>query len=395
MVEIKNQIYWVGYVDWSVRDFHGYKTESGSTYNSYLVKDNDIALIDTVKAPYVAELIKNVSEITDVSKVRYVVCNHAEPDHSGGLVEIMKVMPQAELICNSKCRDALSRHYNVEGWKFRIVSDGESVSLGRRSLTFIDTPMAHWPESMFTYVKEEKLLFSMDAFGQHYASAGRFDDQQDMAKVMTEARKYYANIIMPYGRNVARVLEKAAAIDIEIIAPSHGVIWRKDLAAIIGAYKDWVVCRPLKKVLIIYDTMWGSTEKLARAIAEGSASTGAEVRVLSVRANHITDVATEAIDCAVMAIGSATLNMTLMPEMASALTYLKGLRPVNKTAAVFGSYGWGKGACKDILIYLADMKCAVIGDPLEVQYVPDKEKLAEAYALGVKIGRKALEIGSK
>lgn len=388
---LRKGIDWVGYVDWNVRDFHGYHTNRGSTYNAYLVRDEKTALIDTVKRPFAEELLKNVSALADPSQIDYVVCNHAEPDHSGSLPVIMEACTNAELVCDAKCKSALAMHYDTDGWRWKVVADGDSLSLGKKSLAFVETPMVHWPESMFTYVPEEKLLFSMDAFGQHYASGRRFDDEEPLDTVMLEAKVYYANIVMLYGKPIARILEKASALDIEMIAPSHGVIWRKNLGTILSAYSDWVVCRPAAKVLVMYDTMWKSTEMMARAIAEGALARNIEVRVLNVRTDHITAVATEILDAATVAFGSPTLNKTLMPQMAAALTYIKGLGPTGKAGFAFGSYGWAKGGAADVDKYMREMKFEILREPIRSQFVPTEEVLAECRAAGEMLADRAIE----
>ena len=218
---------WVGVVDWNIRDFHSYETARGATYNAYLLRDEKTALIDTVKAPFADRLLQNVAALCDPSRVDYVVCNHAELDHSGALPQVLRAMPQATLLCDKKCAAALGEHFDVSGWKIRIVADGEEISLGRRTLRFLETPMVHWPESMATYVPEEKLLFSMDAFGQHYATGKRFEDEVDPAIVMQEAKTYYANIVMPYGKAVLKTLDALAGLPIDDDRPQP----RADLAA--------------------------------------------------------------------------------------------------------------------------------------------------------------------
>ncbi len=388
--ELCDNIDWVGYIDWGVRDFHGYRTERGSTYNAYLVRDDKTALIDTVKAQFVERLMSNVSELTDLSKVDYVVCNHAEPDHSGGLPSVMSVCRSAELVCDAKCQKALNMHYDTKDWKWKIVKDGDSISLGKRTLTFMETPMVHWPESMFTYIPEEKLLFSMDAFGQHYASSHRFDDEDTLDIIMHEAKTYYANIVMLFGGPIARVLDKASKMDIEIIAPSHGIIWRENIDVIMSAYQDWVTQKQARKVLVIYDTMWKSTEKMAKAILAGAMEQNIEARLIDVSNDHMTVIAAEILDAAVVAVGSPTLNKTLMPAMAAALTYLKGLGPARKKGFAFGSYGWSKGGARDVEGYLTDMKVEILREAIECQFVPTEEVLEECYEAGRMLAEKAM-----
>ncbi|OVE74736.1 hypothetical protein BVX97_06430 [bacterium E08(2017)] len=383
---------WVGYVDSGIRDFHGYHTNRGSTYNAYLVRDEKTALIDTVKEPYADDLLESVGRIASARSVDFVVCNHAEPDHSSALPAVMKAMPQAELVCNAKCKAALEKHYDTSEWNFKVISDGESISLGTTTLQFIDTPMVHWPESMFTYCPERKVLFSMDAFGQHYASENRFDDEEPLDIVMEEAKTYYANIVMLYGKPIKRVLDKAGGLDIDIVAPSHGVIWRKHLGEILKAYNEWVVCKSSKKVIVLYDTMWQSTSKMAEAIAEGASAQGVQVKLLNARTTHITDLATESLDAAVFAVGSPTLNKTLMPQVAACLTYLKGLAPVGKAGFAFGSYGWSSGGTKEVEKYLDDMKFEVIMEPVDCQFVPGDDALKRCREAGRAMAAKAVEM---
>ena len=391
-VAVKENIDWVGYVDYTSRDFHGYQTQRGSTYNAYLIRDQKTALVDTVKGPFVDRLLANVRELADLSQVNYLVCNHAEPDHSGGFPAVLEACPNAEVVCDAKCRETLGRHYDTAGWRFRLVQEGEILSLGKRTLAFVETPMVHWPESMITYVPEEKLLLSNDAFGQHLATSQRFDDQVPLHVIMEEAKIYFANIVMLYGQPIARAMEKAAALPIEMIAPSHGVIWRKHLGTILSAYKDWVALKPAAKVVILYDTMWHSTERMAQAIADGATRAGVEVVVLNLRVDHITRVATEVLDAACLAVGSPTLNGGLMPQVAAALTYLKGLKPHGKAALAFGAYGWSKGAAREIEEYFAAMKLRVLREAIQSNYVPSAETLQECRQAGKLLADTAVEM---
>jgi flavorubredoxin len=388
--QLKEGINWVGYIDWTVRDFHGYKTDSGSTYNSYLIQDEKTAVIDAVKGPYVAKLIEHITALTSLESIDYVVCNHAEPDHSGGLPGLMAACPNAVLVCNAKCKIALSQHYDTADWKWHVVEDGDTLSLGKRTLSFINTPMVHWPESMFTYVPEEKLLFSMDAFGQHYASAFRFDDEEPLDVILEEAKTYYANIVMLYGRPISQTMERAAELEIEMIAPSHGVIWRSHIKEVFAAYQNWVVCKPCSKVVVVYASMWHSTEKMAHAILEGAQECNVEAKLFNVDATHGTRIVTEVLDCAVVAIGSPTLNNGIMPSLASVLCYMKGLRPTNKKGFAFGSYGWSKrGGPNEVAQEMEVMKIEAMREPIRSQYVPTPELLEECRQAGRELGKYA------
>ncbi len=381
--ELKPGVNWVGVVDWAVRDFHGYRTDSGSSYNAYLIQDEKTAVIDSVKAPFANEYLRKVAELTPLDQIDYVICNHAEPDHSGSIPMLMKAAPQAVVVCDAKCQKILSQHYDTSAWTFQIVKTGDELALGKRHLQFIETPMVHWPESMFSYCPEEKILFSMDAFGQHYASSGRFDDTEPLSLIKAEAKTYYANIVMLYARPIAKALEAGAALDIEIIAPSHGIIWRTHVDVILGLYKKWVTHYMAPKVLIVYETMWQSTKLMADAIAEGAMENGnVDVRLHSVSSTNRTILATEVLDAAAVAVGTPTLNMTLMPQLAAALTYWKGLKPAGKAGMVFGSYGWSKGGPRDAEAYLTAMKWDIVREMLEVQYVPTPEDLSACREAG-------------
>ncbi len=389
---LSKNIHWIGYVDWDVRNFHGYSTTKGSTYNSYIIKDEKIAVIDSVKAPYADNLVENILEHTDLDKVNYIICNHAEPDHSGSIPVLMDICPNAELVCNAKCQKVLSMHYATEGWNFKIVDESSELQLGHNTLKFVNTPMAHWPESMMTYAVEDKILFSMDAFGQHYASSNRFDYEEPLPTVLDEAKKYYANIIMLYDGPVAAALAKASSIDIEIVAPSHGIIWTENIPVIINSYKEWIKFKPAPKVLIFFDTMWRSTAMMADAIYEGANIKGVEVKKYDLKFTNITEIATESIDSAAIAVGSPTLNKGLMPKVAENLTYLKGLSPKGKAAIAFGSYGWAKkGGQHQVLDYLKDMNCEILlEEPIVSQFVPTEEILKQCREAGKMLAEKAL-----
>jgi anaerobic nitric oxide reductase flavorubredoxin len=388
---LRENIDWVGHVDWTVRDFHGYDAERGVTYNAYLVRDEQTAVIDAVRAPFGKELLKKAAALCDLASVRYVVCNHAELDHAGALPEVMKALPDATLVCNKKCAEILGLHFDTSGWKQRIVKSGEEIKLGRRTLRFLETPMVHWPESMFTYVPEEKLLFSMDGFGQHYASAERFDDEVPLPAVMEEAKTYYANIIMPYGKSVKACLEHLSNWPVEMIAPSHGVIWRTHVEKILAAYRGWADCRAKPKVLVVFDSMWESTARMAEAILDGAGLPGVERKLIHVRRTNLTRLAGEIIDAAAVAFGSATLNGGMMPMAAAALTHLQGLRPKGKAAFAFGSFGWGRGGAEGVDERLRAIGWEILREPLRAKYRPTEEILAECREAGRVLGEKAIE----
>lgn len=391
--ELVKQVHWVGYVDWPVRDFHGYQTKRGSSYNAYLVQGAEkVALIDTVKAPYADYLKQNVAAHCPLSKIDYLVCNHAEPDHSGSFPAMVAACPQAEVVCNAKCKDALSRHYDTSGWKFRVVKEGETLDLGGRTLQFFDTVMCHWPESMVTYLVEEELLFSMDIFGQHYATYCRFDDEANMAEVMQEAKTYYANIVLLYAKPVAAAAKKLLGLKLKMVAPSHGVIWRSHFQEILNAYLAWHVSKPTKKVIVFYSTMWQSTRQMAEAVVRGANEFDVQVKLFDLKAVGDTELITELMDCAAFACGTPTLNQSLMPRMAAALTYIRGLKPAGKKAFSFGSFGWASKGAEEAQEYLKAFGCELLCAPITCKFAPDATTLEQCVEAGRALGRAAAAI---
>ena len=385
-VEIAKGIFDVGVNDWNIRDFHGYSTQSGTSYNAFLIIDEKITLIDTVKSDFSDQLIANISSIIDPKKIDYVVSNHTEMDHSGGLPRVMhKIGEDKPLICSKMGFKNLSRHF-PQKLNYRAVENGEELSLGSRTLTFLETRMLHWPDSMFTYLKEDKILFSSDAFGQHYAGFEKFDDIIGNA-IMPHAKKYFANILLLYSPLILKLVETVTRLGLEfnMICPDHGVIWRKDPGKIINAYVEWSKQEPEKKALVIYDTMWHSTEIMADAIASGISEKGVEVRPMHLRKCHRSDVMTEVLDAKAIIVGSPTLNNGLFPTVSDFLTYMKGLKPLNKIGAAFGSYGWSGESVKLITQSLEEMKFDVVDPGLKIQYVPDKEGIDACCQLGKKI----------
>ena len=300
-VKIKDDVYWVGGIDWDLRNFHGYLTQKGSTYNAYLIVDEKITLIDTVKYYLFDEMIERISKVIDPSKIDTIISNHVEMDHSGSLPYIKAIARDAEIITSPHGEKGLKRHFK-EDWKFKVVKTGDSINIGKRDLAFVQTPMVHWPDNMITYSGYDKLLFSNDAFGQHIASSDRFDDD-NIEMVIEEARKYYANIVLPYSKQVKKALADASSLDIEIIAPSHGIIWRKNLGILLDNYKKWSNNETENKALIIYDTMWNSTEKVAYAIQRGFENKGVATRMLNLKSNHISDIMTEVLSAEYICVG--------------------------------------------------------------------------------------------
>ncbi len=385
--KIADGVYDVGVIDWNIRDFHGYSTNRGTSYNAYLVIDEKVALLDTVKAPFADELIGNISQIIDPKKIDMVISNHTEMDHTGSLPRIMNLVGEGKpLYCSKMGAKNIAGHFS-NAWNYHPVKDGETLSLGKRTFTFLETRMIHWPDSMFTYLKEDHILFSSDGFGQHYAGFEKFDDQAG-PEAMVQAKKYFANILMLYGPRILKLVEKvvASGIRIDMICPDHGVIWREKPGEIIDAYLKWSRQEPEKKAVVIYDTMWKSTETMANAIAEGISLTGVKVKPIHIRSSHRSDIMTDVLDAAAVVVGSPTLNNQMFPTVADVLTYMKGLKPANKIGGAFGSYGWSGESVKLVAEELEAMKFKLIESGPRLQYVPDNAGIEACIAYGKKIG---------
>ena len=389
--EIKKGIYWVGAIDWNMRTFHGhtYSTNRGTTYNSYLIVDEKIALVDTVYGPFAKELIEKIRDIIPPEKIDYLIANHVETDHSGAMPELLKLCPKAKVYCTQKCKEGLYRNY-YENWDFQIVKTGDKLKLGHRTLTFIEAPMIHWPDSMFTYCAEEELLMPNDAFGQHYATSERFDDQTDQCALMDEAEKYYANILWPLGSIILRKIEDVLKMNIPIkmIAPSHGIIWRKDPMKIVNSYVKWAKNEVKPKAVIVYESMWNSTEKMARSISEGISDAGVETRLFDIAQSDRTNVIAAMLESKGFVIGSSTHDNNMLPTIAGFLEFLKGLKPKNRIAGAFGSYGWSGGAVAEIEKTLKDGGMEVAQPSISVKYVPDGNDLKACYEYGVTFAKR-------
>jgi len=387
-IEIAPGVYDVGVTDWNIRDFHGYSTDLGTTYNAFLVVDEKIALIDSVKKEFSDQLIDNITRIVDPRKIDVVISNHTELDHSGSLARIMhRVGEDKPLYCSKMGAKNLARHF-FQKWNYRAVGSGDELKLGKRTLAFLETRMIHWPDSMFSYLKEDGILFSSDGFGQHYAGPERFDDEIG-DPIMVHAKKYFANILLLYATHIEKLIRQVAEmkLDLRMICPDHGVIWRKDPGKIVKAYLDWCRQESEKKAVVIYDTMWHSTEKMAEAVNAGIMAEGVPSKPMNLRAWHRSEVMTEVFDAKAVVVGSPTLNNGMFPTVADFLCYMKGLKPKNKIGAAFGSYGWSGEAVKLIEKELDDMKIELAQPGLKVQFVPEAPVLDACHEFGRKIGR--------
>lgn len=368
-LEIKKGIHWVGAIDWDLRNFHGYLTQRGSTYNAYLIVDEKITLVDTVKHYMFDEMLERIKKVVDPAKIDIIVSNHVEMDHSGCLTKMLEICPKAVVVTSTNGEKGLKKHYDTSKWNLKAVNSGDTLNIGKRSLTFVHVAMVHWPDSMVTYIPEEKLLLPNDAFGQHVASNERFDDELGWDTAREEAAKYYANIVLPFGAQVTKALEAAATLDIDMIAPSHGVIWRKHIKDILPLYKKWAANETDDKAVVVFDTMWNSTKMIACAVREALEDKGIPAVPCDLKTTHISDVMTEVLSAKYIFVGSPTLNNGMLPTVAAFLTYMKGLAPKKRIGLAYGSYGWGGQSVGQIDDILKACGFQTI-ESIKVQYIP-------------------------
>ena len=384
--EIRKDIYWVGGIDWDIRNFHGYLTQRGTSYNAYLILDKKIVLVDTVKHYLFDEMLNRLKKIIDPTKIDYILSNHVEMDHSGSIPKMLELIPNAKIITSIQGEKGLRRHYK-QNWDFHVVKSGDNLNIGKRTLTFVHTPMVHWPDSMVTYLPEEKLLFSNDAFGQHIASSERYDDEIGWDILKEEATKYYGNIVMPFGDQVKKAIKSLSQLSIDLICPSHGIIWRSFIPRILEEYGKWSNYDTENKALIVYDSMWGSTEKMSYKLREGLEEMSILVTMRNLKTNHISDVITDLLTSKMVLMGSPTLNNGLLPSVGSFLTYIKGLRPRKRIGFAFGSYGWGGQAVAAIENVMKELSWNIPIEGIKINYIPDKEELLKVKEIGKKLGK--------
>ncbi len=386
--ELAKGVYFVGAVDWNIKDFHGYTTPRGVTYNSYLIVDEKICLVDLVKAPFAGELIARISEIVDPAKIDYVVINHVENDHAGALPEFAKAAPNAQYLITDKGQAEAEKLYG--NFNYKIVKTGDSVSLGANTLQFVPLPMLHWPDSMVCFCPEQGILFSNDAFGQHVCTSKRFDYEVDMPTVMYEAKKYFANILFPYAKLIPPAIKTLGSLDIKYIFPSHGICWKEHIADIINKYSQWGAAYQEPRVVIMYETMWGATETMAKAILEGIKRAGVTANFYRLSLSDRSHVAAEVLEAGGILFGSSTLNYGMLPVMAENLYYLKGLKLGKKSAAAFGAYGWSGGSQKE----MEELMCKAglqVEPGITVAWSGSPEELAQCEQFGYEFAMKVKE----
>lgn len=377
-IEIKKGIFWTGVKDWNLTNFHGHLTPMHSTYNSYVIMDEKITLIDGAKITLSDEMIERVRTVTDFSKISYLVVNHVEMDHSGNIPVLMKLAPQMKIITDNAGKMALEEHYDTTGWEYILVKAGDEVSIGKRTLVFVPTPMLHWPDSMVTYLKEEKLLFSNDSFAQHICAGSIYVKDYPMEIILQQAKNYYANILTPFGMQAQKAIQALSELDIEMIAPGHGCVWegKEEINTIINAYKKWSSGEDKGYAVVVYDTMWGSTEKLADAVKSAFDDMGIPVIKCCLKNIHYSEIAIELMDVKYVAVGTPTLNNQLYPSVAQFLTYIKGLGFKNKKGFAFNSYGWKPGVVNYVQEYFNQMGWETT-EPFAEKFMPKTDILEQ------------------
>lgn len=376
-IEISPKVWWVGGIDWNERLFHGYTTERGITYNAYLIMDEKVTLIDTCKATFSDELVQRISQVVDPAKIDVVITNHVEMDHSGSLPVIHRIAPNATIYASAGAGvNEVRAHFGIEATP---VKSGDTLCIGERTLTFVTTPMVHWPDNMVTYSDVDQILFSNDAFGQHFATTKRFDDENDLCEIFKQAKKYYANIVWPYGMQAHKALEAVKGLDLKMIAPSHGCIWRSHIDEILERYEAWTTYQTEEKAVVVFDSMWHSTESMAREICDAFIAEGVSAQLVDVKTTHISDIMLYMCDAKYVAVGSPTLNSNMLPTIASFLTYMRGLSPKNeqRIGLAFGSYGWAPLGPKQVYAELENAKFQLPVPVVAQQWIPSEENLAE------------------
>jgi flavorubredoxin len=384
-VQLTKDIYWVGAVDWGIRDFHGYTTSRGTTYNAYLIMGETITLVDTVKTPFYDEMMRRIASVTDPGNIDVIISNHSEMDHTGSLPRTIEDVKPKAVYASKMGVKALTAHFHRD-LGITVAGDGMSIDLGDRTAVFYETRMLHWPDSMVTWLPDDKVLFSQDAFGMHVSGSYRFSDEIDRNVLEYSAREYFANILLPYSDLIPRAINKlvSAGVAPEIIAPDHGPIHRtaENIETILGWYSCWAEQRPTRRAVIVYDTMWGSTATMARAVGEGFMERDVEMKIMPLGGSHRSDIAAAMLDAGALVIGSPTLNRTLFPTVADIMYYLKGLKPRNLVGGVFGSHGWSGGAIGEIERIFDDMKIERPVESVSSLYVPEDEVLNSCRVMG-------------
>ncbi len=394
VTELAKGVYWVGVVDWGIRHFHGFElsTHRGTSYNSYLIKGDKTVLVDTVWDPFQEEWLENLRRVVDPASIDIVVANHSEPDHSGSLPALLRLCPKAQVVVSKRGLESIPGHYH-QAWNFKAVATGDRIAVGQgMDLVFIEAPMLHWPDSMFTYVAGPNILMPNDAFGQHYAASSLFNDQVNQEELFEEALKYFVNILTPFSAQVTKKIEELVAMNLplSLIAPSHGILWRTDPMQIVRKYREWAAQKPEKRAAILYDTMWQGTRKMAEAIGEGLAAEGVPFKLLHMAATDRNDALVEVFRAKAILVGSPTLNMGLLPSLMPVLEDLRGLKFRNKVGGSFGTYGWSGEGVRLIDEHFEKCRIPLAAPHVLAKWQPNAEDLEKCRAMGRAVAKVVL-----
>lgn len=390
--KVNDAVTWVGKTDWELKRFHGeeYSTHRGSTYNSYLVRDEKTVLIDTVWLPFAREFVENLEKEIELTKIDYIIINHGEVDHSGALVELMRKIPNTPIYCTANGVKSLKGQYHQD-WNFQVVKTGDKLNIGSKELIFVEAPMLHWPDTMFCYLTGDNILFSNDAFGQHFASEQLFNDTVDQAELYQECIKYYANILTPFSKMVDRKIKEVVGFNLPVamICPSHGVIWRDNPLQIVTKYAEWANDYQENQITIIYDTMWDGTRRMAEAIAQGIREADSEVcvKLFNTARRDKNDIITEVFKSKAIVVGSPTVNKGILSAVAGIIEEIKGLAFKNKRGAAFGTYGWSGESAKLIADELKESGFQVSNEGLKELWNPDEQAVERCVEFGRAIAK--------
>lgn len=391
-VELAKDIFWIGAVDYNKRNFHGYsRSPRGTTYNSYLVRDEKNVVFDTVDNDYAGTMFCRLAKLMPLDKVDYIVVNHTEKDHAGALCQLVERCKPEKIITSTIGKRFMEAQFDTTGWPIEVVKTGDVINIGKRNIHFVETRMLHWPDSMVSYLEEDKVLISNDAFGQNIASSFRFADECDRTVLYDSMKRYYYNIVLPFSPQVLKTLKRVGdlGLSFDIIAPDHGLIFRtpEDVKFVIDSYKAFAEQKPKLRAVIAYESMWNGTTRMAEAVADGLEAENVPYVLVNLQNSHCSDVMTELADSGALILGSATRNNMPMVNMMACLAHVKGLRPQNLVGATFGTYGWSGEAPKMMADALAEMKVELVGEPLKCYFNPQEEDLAKCRELGAAVAR--------
>jgi len=391
-VKISEKVYWVGAIDWNIRDFHGYSTKQGTTYNAFLILSEKPTLIDTVKKEFYPEMMSRIKSVIDPQKIEIIISNHAEMDHAGALSQTVEAVHPSEIYASDMGVKNIADQLHPS-FEIKTVKTGDKIDIGGDTISFIESRMLHWPDSMFSYLEKENVLFSNDVFGMHLATAKLFDDENDEHIWLPEAEKYYANIVLPYSAIALTFLANIAKMGLtpKMIAPDHGFVWRKDPARIVSLYEKWAKQVPQKKAVVVYDSMWGSTQQMAEQVTEGLRAGGIEVKQMSMHSCHRSEVAYELLNAGGLVIGTPVINSEIFPAMADVLCYLKGLKKKNLVGGIFGSYGWNPAPINSLTEWLKSAGIEQAAPVVSSKFAPTPEILENCRQLGATIAQKITE----